>query len=95
MLASGSIDTASAQAPLPEPVDEFVSITQLKNDQWRFDCKLDSPVSGTTLGPPMPKYDAQAWDLPNTHETLTDPQMGFSFLERRDTSAFAEVSFQI
>ncbi|HBR61186.1 MAG TPA: hypothetical protein DEA94_01615 [Rhodobacteraceae bacterium] len=30
MLASGSIDTASAQAPLPEPVDGFVSITQLK-----------------------------------------------------------------
>ncbi|MBT5930052.1 hypothetical protein N8912_05190 [Rhodobacteraceae bacterium] len=54
MLASGSIDIASAQAPLPEPVDGFVSITQLKNDQWRFDCKLDSPVSGTVLGPPMP-----------------------------------------
>ena len=95
MVAFNVIGIASVQAPLPEAVEGSVTASQLLNDQWQLDYKLDRPVNSIMLGPPTPQYRAQASDLPGTYEILTHPQIGFCFLERRDKSAFAEVSFQI
>jgi hypothetical protein len=70
-------------------------VTQRPNDIWQLDYKLDHPVFGIMLGPPTPEYHAQAWHLPYAYEISINPQMGFSFLERRDKSAFTDLSFQI
>ena len=60
MVAFNVIGIASAQAPLREADEGSETVSQLLNDQWQLDYKLDHPVKSIMLGPPTPQYHAPA-----------------------------------